>query len=175
MWCINPLCLQQYLQDRGFHLRQTKKTRTARRLFKRAVRQDRLPLTLDQWGEYRQRPQYYSTTPFTPVADTLKQDQASVVKLLKTMSVSKESIHESFAAPNEVYKRALRRLCDEHIDISSLSVVSAISNETQEPLQVLTTQVAASLRNKVHVARLSCTVSGEVLPAPYSSCSCEVR
>ena len=121
-WCINPLCLQQYLQVRGFHLRQKEKVRTLKRLFKRAVRQDRLPFTLDQWEEYRQRPQYYSATPFTPVANTLKKDNASVAEFIKSMSVSEESVHKTFAAPNEVYKRALRRLRDGHIDVSSLNV-----------------------------------------------------
>ena len=101
VWCINPLCLQQYLQVRGFHLRIKEKPRTLRRLFKRAVLQDRQPFTVEQWEQYRQRPQYYSATPFTPVKDTLKRDQASVVQFLKSMSVSEESIHRDFKAPNE--------------------------------------------------------------------------
>ena len=62
------------------------------------------------------------------------------------MQVTQESIHTMFKAPNEVYKRAFRRLRDGHIDVESLSLMKALGNDSGEEICVLTVQVAASLR-----------------------------
>ena len=63
------------------------------------------------------------------------------------MKVDEESIHRSFKAPNEVYKRALRRIRDGHIDTESFSVLEATAHDPEVgTILVLSAQVAASLR-----------------------------
>ena len=47
LWAIHPLCLRQFLQVRGIHLRQKDKERTLRKLFKRSERLKKQPLTLE--------------------------------------------------------------------------------------------------------------------------------
>ena len=90
------------------------------------------------------------------------------------MNVDEEVVHREFKAPNEVYKRALRRLRDGHIDTQSFSVMQAIKSNTTDRIYVFTSQVAASLRTVNHTTRVVCTPAGDVLPAPFSYCSCEV-
>lgn len=85
-------------------------------------------------------------TPFDPVPGSVKRDTGSVVKFLTDMQVSASSVHAMYAAPNEVYKRALRRLRDGHIDVSSLHVMRAKRHDTSEEIMVLTSHIAASLR-----------------------------
>ena len=102
--------------------------------------------TQQQWDEYRQRSQYYMCTPFDPVPGSVKRDTGSVVKFLTDMQVSASSVHAMYAAPNEVYKRALRRLRDGHIDVSSFHVTRAKRHDTSEEIMVLTSHIAASLR-----------------------------
>lgn len=80
------------------------------------------------------------------MADSTLSDARSGVKFLLKMTVCADSIHKSFQAPNEVYKRALRRLRDGHIDVNSFTVMQAVRDDTQENICVLTAQVSASLR-----------------------------
>ena len=47
LWAVHPLCLRQFLQVRGIHLRQREKDRTLRKLFKRSQRLKKQPLPLE--------------------------------------------------------------------------------------------------------------------------------
>ena len=156
-----------------------------------------------QWDEFRQHDQYFATAPFTPVANSVTNDTETVVNFFQKLQSTEQSIHAIFAAPNEVYKRAIRRLRDGHIDTESFSITRAKTHDSLSEILVLTSQVAASLRfkryacmiylfvtkiyspfidsfnihycrNKMHTTRLSCALTGVPLPEPYSYCSCEV-
>ena len=54
IWTIHPLCLRQFLEVRGLHLRQKESWRTLMRLLKRALRQKLQPLTLEVGSYYTQ-------------------------------------------------------------------------------------------------------------------------
>ena len=69
---------------------------------------------MQNWDEHRTRSQYFTVTPFKPVANSIMKDKETAVKFLTNMRVDAESIHSMFQAPNEVYHRALRRLRDGH-------------------------------------------------------------
>ena len=47
IWTIHPLCLRQFLEVRGLHLRQKESWRTLVRLLKRSLRQKLQPMTLE--------------------------------------------------------------------------------------------------------------------------------
>ena len=83
-------------------------------------------------------------------------DARSGVKFLLKMTVCADSIHKSFQAPNEVYKRALRRLRDGHIDAKSFTVIQAVRDDTKENIRVFTAQVAASLRLVLYIDEINC-------------------
>ena len=85
--------------------------------------------------------------PFSPVPDSMKKDALTVTNFLNKLKVSQDSIHAMFSAPNEVYKRAFRRLRDGHIDVESLSFVKARVHTSGQEICVLSAQVAASLRS----------------------------
>ena len=171
---IHPLCLRQYLQVRGVRLKQKEDKKTLRRLFRRARHKRMKPMDLDTWNKYRDRPNYYASTPFKYVRGTRNTSVSSTVRLLKKMQVTQESIVRDLGCPNEVYKRAIRRLKDGHIDVKSFHSLRAVRNDTKENIDVLCVEVSASLRDKMHSVRLGITDTGIVLPAPYTSCSCEV-
>lgn len=80
------------------------------------------------------------------MADSIKKDTKSVANFLLKVKVAQKSIHTMFKAPNEVYKRAFRRLRDGHIDVESFSLMKARVHDSGQEICVITAQVAASLR-----------------------------
>ena len=98
------------------------------------------------WDQHRQREHYFAATPFDPIVNTVKSDADSVTKFLTKLKTNAEVMHRIMAAPNEVYKRALRRLRDGHLDIESFSTMQAKRHDNGDVIEVFTAQVAASLR-----------------------------
>ena len=131
-------------------------------------------MNLNQWTKYREREEYFTAAPFTYIKGSRKSAKKQVCNFLKLMVVTQESINANLKAPNEVYKRALRRLRDGHIDVNTFSVSEARRHDTREQIWILHVEVAASLRNKMHSVRIAMTSAGVVLSAPYTLCSCEV-
>ena len=171
---VHPLCLRQYLQVRGIRLKQKEDPKTLQRLFRRAQDKGLKPMDLEKWNKYRDRPDYYTSTPFKFVRGSRTKSVSKTVGLLQKMKVTQKTIVRDLKAPNEVYKRALRRLKDGHIDVKSFHSLRAVRNDTKEIVDVLCVEVAASLRTKMHSVRLVIAADGAVLPAPYTFCSCEV-
>ena len=101
---------------------------------------------MQNWNEHRARSQYFTVTPFKPVANSITKDTETAVKFLTNMRVDAESIHSMFQAPNEVYHRALRRLRDGHIDTESITMMRSTRYDNGDEILVLTVSVAASLR-----------------------------
>ena len=171
---VHPLCLRQYLQVRGIRLNQKEQPSTLRRLYRRACRLRINPMDLKQWNDYRQRNEYYTATPFTYIQGSRRSTHSAVVACLKRMVVTQEFMVTNLKAPNEVYKRALRRLRDGHIDVNTYSVSQGRRHDTKSTIWILSGEVAASLRNKMHSVRVALTEEGVILSAPYTLCSCEV-
>lgn len=108
------------------------------------------------WNQYRQREHYFAATPFDPIVNSVKSDSDSVTTFLTKMKTHAEEMHRVMAAPNEVYKRALRRLRDGHVDIESFSTMQAKRHDNGDVIEVFTAQVAASLRYMVILLYIRC-------------------
>ena len=98
-----------FLQVRGVHLRQKEEPRTLRKLFRRSKRLNKMPFTLkvmhtrthsihtqhqhvhvptQQWDEFRQHDQYFTATPFTPVANSVTSDAEVVIDFFQKLQVT---------------------------------------------------------------------------------------